>query len=175
MTYKEFIKSKTFSIIIYAVGGLLVALFIFQAGIFVGYRSAAFSIRWNNAHNGDIRDPQSIFAPFGRDMDDMNPHGAIGEIISVQLPEMMVKGSSGNEVIILIGSTTSIRSMRNQASTSDLVAGEQVVTIGVPDENGQIQAAFIRIIPRGQGRPGAPGSPRGPQNMIPSSTRPINQ
>ncbi|MEI6305029.1 MAG: hypothetical protein WCP09_03390 [Candidatus Taylorbacteria bacterium] len=147
MKFKEFVQSKHFSKIIYTIGGLLVALVIFQAGIFVGYRNAAFSISWDKAHYGNARDPRSIFAPFGRDADDMNPHGAIGEVISVKLPLVMVKGPSGNEAIILIGSTTSIRSMRNQASTSDIRIGEQLVTVGTPDDQGQIHATLIRIMP----------------------------
>jgi hypothetical protein len=147
MTFKEFTQSKHFSRIIYIIGAILVALIVFQAGIFVGYRIAAFSINWDNAHNGNARDPRSIFAPFSRDADDMNPHGTIGEIISIQLPEIMVKGSSGNETIVLIASTTSIRNMRNQASASDLKIGMQIVTVGTPDEQGQIHATFIRIIP----------------------------
>jgi hypothetical protein len=146
MTFKEFTQSKDFSRIIYAIGGLLVALVVFQAGIFVGYRVASFSINWDNAHDGNVRNPQSIFAPFSRDMDDMNPHGAIGEIISVQLPVVMVKGPSGNEAIVLIGSTTSIRNMRNVASTSDLKVGSQIITIGMPDVQGRIDATFIRLV-----------------------------
>lgn len=147
MTFKEFTQSKHFSKIIYIIGGLLVALVIFQAGIFVGYRNAAFSISWDKAHYGNARDPKSIFAPFGRDMDDRNPHGAIGEVISVQFPTLMIKGPSGNEAIVLIGSTTSIRNMRNQASTSDIKIGDQIVTVGDPDEQGQIRATLIRIMP----------------------------
>ncbi len=156
MTYKEFIKSKKFSTILYTVGGLLVALIIFQAGIFVGYHIASFSIGWDNSHNGNIRDPRSIFAPFGRDTDDMNAHGAIGEIISVRLPQIMVKEPSGNEAIILISSTTPIRSMRNQASTSDLTIGAEIVTIGIPDEQGQIHATFIRVVPPARPRTVSP-------------------
>ncbi len=152
MSFKEFTQSKNFSRIISTIGALLVALIIFQAGIFVGYRVAAFSINWDNAHNGNARDPRSIFAPFDRDADDMNPHGAIGEIISVHLPSVMIKGSSGNESIILISSTTSIRNMRNQASTSDLKIGADIVTVGTPDEQGQVHAALIRIMPLSPGR-----------------------
>ncbi len=147
MTFKDFIKSKRFSLIIYVVGGLLIALIIFQAGIFVGYHVATFSMSWDDTHRGDPRDPRSIFAPFGRDADDMNPHGAIGEIISIKLPVIMVKEPSGNEAIILLSTSTSIRNMHDQASSSDLFVGEQIVTIGTPDEQGQIHASFVRVVP----------------------------
>ena len=156
MTIKDFIKSESFKKIMYTIGVLLILLIIFQMGIFIGYREAAFSINWDRAHYENARDPRSIFAPFGRDADDMNPHGAIGEIISVHLPQIMVQEQSGNEAIVLISSTTSIRSMRDQASTSALTIGEQIVTIGTPDEQGQIHATLIRIMPpqnaRGQYR-----------------------
>ena len=153
MKFKEFTQSKHFSKIIYTIGGLLIALIIFQAGIFVGYRNAAFSINWDKAHYGNARDPRSIFAPFGRDADDMNPHGAIGEVISIKLPLVMIKGQSGNDAIVLIDSTTSIRSMRNQASTSDIKIGDQIVTVGTPDDQGQIHATLIRIMPQSSDQP----------------------
>jgi hypothetical protein len=147
MTFKEFVRSRTFTRIIYIIGGLLIALIVFQAGIFVGYRIAAFSINWNDSHSAGVRNPPSIFAPFARDTDDMNPHGAIGEIISIKIPEFMVKGPSGDEEIVLLSATTSIRNLRTAATSSDLTVGQQVVVIGAPDEKGQIHASFVRIIP----------------------------
>lgn len=153
MNIKEFTQSKRFAKIIYVIGGLLIALVVFQAGIFVGYRIATFSMNWDRARGANIHDPRSIFAPFGRDMDSMNPHGAIGEIISIQLPQIMVKGPSGNEVIVLMGTTTSIRNMRQEVSTSDLQLGQHIVTVGSPDEEGQIHATLIRIVPSPQVAP----------------------
>ena len=171
MTFKEFVQSSTFTRIIYVIGGLLIALVVFQAGIFVGYRVAAFSINWDNAHSGNLKDPRSIFAPFARDADDMNPHGAIGEIISVKLPKIMVKGPSDDEEIILVSGMTSIRNMRSAATSSDLKVGQQVVVIGTPDDQGEIQATLIRVIPLP-----SPDTKATAEPVTPTSTSPtINQ
>ena len=145
MKFKEFTQSKHFTHIIMIIGGVLIALVVFQAGVFVGFRSASFSIRWHGSRNDDVSGPNSIFAPFGRDKDDMNPHGAIGEIISIKLPSIMVKGPSGDEEVITIASSTSIRLNRDNLSPTNLKIGQHIVTIGSPDDNGQINATFIRV------------------------------
>jgi len=148
MTFLEFTQSQIFSRIIYSIVGLLLVLLIFQAGMYLGFRRAAFSVNWDTAHNCNLRDPRSIFAPFGNDTPEINPHGSVGEILSIRLPLIVVKGISGDEDFILISTSTSIRKLRGAASTSDFVVGGQIVTIGSPDERGQIHASFIRLIPQ---------------------------
>jgi hypothetical protein len=141
-------KSRKFKAVIFGLCALLFAAIIFQAGIAVGYHRAAFSYNWNNAYFQGTRDPHSPFAAFMmRDADDPNPHGTIGQVVSVRLPEVMIKGRDTPEQIVVIGPTTAIRRFHEIGTTTDLSTGQQVIVIGSPDDKGQIQASFIRIMP----------------------------
>lgn len=140
--------SGTIPKIIFILVIILAALLIFETGFVVGFRKAAFSFNWNrNYMMGNIGDPRSFMAAFMHDNDDVNPHGAVGEIISVKLPSILVKRSGGAEEIINIGPDTAIRNLRQMASTSDLTLHKQVIVIGEADEKGQIDATLIRILP----------------------------
>ena len=145
---KNYFQSNVVSKIILILAALLVILLIFQAGIMVGYRRGFFASNWNGAHGQIMDEPDSIFAPFVHDSDDINPHGAVGNIVSVRLPSILIKGPNSAEQVITISSTTAIRFIHSNASTSDLVPGNQVIIIGEPKDNGSISAAFIRIMPK---------------------------
>jgi len=144
----EFFKKRdAVTKILYILGVFLLALVIFQAGISVGYRKAEFSYRWNSAYMHGMNDPHSMLSPFMHDADDVSPHGAVGEIVSVRLPMIMIKSPYEAEKIISIGTSTMIRNFHTIASSSDLRTGQDVVVIGVPDDKGTIDATFIRIAP----------------------------
>lgn len=144
---KDFLQSPNISKIIGVLAIVLVLLLVFQVGMAVGYRRGTFSAGWNMAYQRDLRDPHFLFAPFTLDNDRPDPHGVFGRIVSVRLPEILVKGPSSVEQTVEISPTTTIRSMHSNASTSDLVIGGQVTIIGEPRGNGTIRANFIRLIP----------------------------
>lgn len=168
MNLKGFFQSHAISRIILMLSGLLVVLLVFQAGIYVGFRKAAFSYDWNMAYFRGTDDPHSILAPFMRDADDLNPHGAVGEIVRVALPTIMVKGDSAAEEIVTISPTTTIRYAHMPATTTDLRSGQNVVVIGVPDENGRIEAVFVRIL---SPMPSSGSSARSATATVPTSGR----
>ena len=151
---KEFLQSAAFEKSVRILGILLIALAIFSTGIAVGYKRAEFSYQWGRNYSGNMMDPHSMMAPFAHDADDVTPYGAIGSIVSVRLPEMMIKGPYEDEKIILLKPDTAIRRMHAVASTSDLVAGEQIIVIGSPDQQGIIEASLIRIGPDAPPIPG---------------------
>ena len=144
---KNYLQTNTVSKMILALAIILVILLIFQAGVAVGYRRGAFSSNWSSAYGRGLDDPRSIFAPFVHDSDDINPHGAVGDIVSVRLPGMMIKGPNSAEQVVTISPTTTVRFIHSVASTSDLTPGSQVIVIGEPQGNGSIDATFIRIMP----------------------------
>ncbi len=146
MNYRDIFQSRSWSSIIFVLGVLLVVLLVFQAGIFIGYRSASFSYGRLSGYQDGMGNPRSILAPFVHDADDPNPHGTVGQIVSIQLPFLMIKGAQNAEEIVAVSGTTTVRSMRDTASTSMLRIGDQVIVIGAPDEGGQMHAAFIRIL-----------------------------
>ncbi|HET8575217.1 MAG TPA: hypothetical protein VFM02_03560 [Candidatus Paceibacterota bacterium] len=140
--------------------GLVVAIFLFalfQFGVFVGYQKAHFSGRlgdnyrknFENAHQGD---PGDFFG--GR----MLPggHGASGEIVSIALPKLVIAGPNNLEKTVVVNDETLVREFRNAIKTSDLKVGDHVVVLGTPDDQGQVNAKFIRVMPPPSVPPTAP-------------------
>jgi hypothetical protein len=150
MNINKFLQSEKYSKLITTLGILLAVLVIFGAGVFVGYRKADFSYRWSDNYYRDFGGPHSPFAPTGTSDADDNaptPHGAFGTVIGVNLPNFAVKGPNEAEKVIVIGPQTVIRSMHNLGTTTDIKMGQSVIIIGEPDDQGQINASFVRIMP----------------------------
>ena len=146
MKFKEFFQSSVYAKLIAILGILLIALVIFSAGIAVGYERASFSMGWEENDYGNMSRFDRMFEPFTHNDDNINSHGAIGNITSIQLPTFLVRGPHQAEQVVMIGSSTILRLMRSSASIGDLKSGEQVIVIGAPDQEGRIQATFVRII-----------------------------
>lgn len=125
------------------IGTLILALLIFHAGIVVGSRHNLFEHR-NMEHRflfsffpGGFMVPYYGFIP--------NNHGSVGTITAVTLPTLSLKTRAGTNKIVLISTSTLIRG-ENNAGTSSLVAGDQVVVLGEPDSQGRIDAHLIHIL-----------------------------
>jgi len=146
MNPKDILLSRGTSMVIAALAVLLVMILVFQSGYYIGYRKGIFSYEWNDAYFNDPIGPRSIFAPFINDTDDMNPNGAVGRIISIQLPLVLMRGGNNLEKLVSIGPDTIIRATRGMASTSDLRLGDKIVIIGIPTNDGRISASLIKII-----------------------------
>jgi hypothetical protein len=128
------------------VGGLVVLLLVFQAGIFVGYRRAAFSFgSGENFYRAFGRGPGPMGMPRGNDL--FSAHGATGRIISVHLPTLVVEDRDGGEKVVLTNTDTQVRKFRDAAAVTDLKTDDFVVVIGSPDDSAEIVAKFIRILP----------------------------
>ena len=137
---------------------LIVICTVFQAGIFVGYHKARFygSIEGNyyNSSNGN-RGRAGMMGEqpdFGNMMGDTNlpgGHGAVGKIVSINLPNIIVASTDNVEKTINISSDTLIRQFRNTLNTQDLKIGDYVIVLGEASstDNGIINARLIRLIP----------------------------
>lgn len=145
--FKKFFSSHAVPKAIAVLAIFLVILIIFQAGFIVGFHKATFSFNWDKNYLSNLNDPRSVMASFMQDNDDVNPHGAVGEIISINMPSILVRRSGGAEEIINIGTTTVIRNLRQIASSSALTLHKQVIVIGEANTSGQIDATLIRILP----------------------------
>ena len=145
---KNILETKTYGKIIVAISVILIALIIFSAGIFVGYYKATFSHDLDDVYRQGFNSPGSPFAPFMHSSDDVNPHGIVGQIVGINLPfSIMVKGDKNAEQIVTILPETTVRIFHSLATTSDIKVGDQAIVIGTPNDQGEIQASFIRIIP----------------------------
>jgi len=145
---KDFFQSNAISKIIGILAILLIILIIFQAGFIVGYHKGAFSSNWNrNYVMRGVNNPESSFAQLFHDNDDVNPHGVIGQIVSMDLPVIMNKGPGRAEEVVIINKDTIIRNFKDMATTSDLEIGKALIVIGEPNDKGEITASLIRIMP----------------------------
>ena len=80
-------------------------------------------------------------------MDYTGGHGIFGSIISIDNNNIIILDQDYFEKRIVISSDTAIRDNTKIIDISDLKVGDNVVIIGSPNEEGQIEAKFIRVIP----------------------------
>jgi Domain of unknown function (DUF5666) len=146
----HFFRSKLFAGIIAGVGITLIAVFIFEVGVTIGYHEATFSEGWgaNYAKN------------FGGPSNDMGlpdahlpqPNGTFGKIISVSSTTpagttIVIDNTSKPEQKVLVTSDTTIRDHENTDTASSLTVGAYAVVVGTPDDQGEIEAKLIRLVP----------------------------
>jgi hypothetical protein len=162
---KKFFESKIANKILIGVGFVIVALLIFSAGVAVGFRRASFGRAWgeNYERNFGMMSDRPMFS----DDNFPNAHGAVGKIIKVELPTVIVQDEKDNkEKVILIKNDTKIQKMENSITVNDLKVDDFVVIIGTPDDQGQIEAKFIRVMPSGN-------IPTTPQQGAPMMQAPV--
>ena len=148
---KKVFQSKIVVKILCGIGIAIVALLIFQAGVFVGYYKAAFSYRWGDNYLsmfGGHR--KGSFMGMGRDEDFPAAHGTIGKIIKIDLSTLVIEAQDKTERVVAINDDTIIRRFRDTIKTSDLKTDDYVVVIGSPNDKSQIEAKLIRLMPAPQ-------------------------
>jgi len=159
MDFKSLVQSKTLKGILWGIGVVVIALLVFQAGVFVGYRKASFSYRWGESYHRNFGGPAGGFIPEFRGMDFMSAHGTFGRIIKIEPPLFIIESPEGVEKAILTSSDTSILRFREKISVSDLKTDEQAVVIGSPNSEGQIVAKLVRVMPPPPGLPASSSTP----------------
>lgn len=145
---KEFVASQTFRGIIIGVCIMVLALLIFQAGTFVGYRKAAFSYHFGDNYYRAFGDrgprPFQIQMRGGAFID---AHGAVGKIVSINLPLIVVADPENTEKAVLIGEDTVIRKFEETIDASHLAVDDFIVVLGTPNDDAQVEATLIRVLP----------------------------
>jgi len=143
---KKIFESKVLVGVLYGVGVVVVALLIFSAGVSVGFHKASFGRAWGDNYERNFG--MSPMPPFGANEDTFpNDHGAMGKIIKVELPTVIVQGQDQIEKVVLIKNDTKIQKARDNITSADLKVDDFIVVIGSPNDQGQIEAKFIRIMP----------------------------
>ena len=147
--FKEFFQSKKFTQALYGVGVAIAVLFVFQAGVFVGYKKASFSHRGGDNYFRAFgeRKHKGIFYKDALQKDFSVAHGSMGKIISLDLPSFVIENSDNTEKIALISEKTVVRRFRETISPAELNIDDFVVVIGSPDDQGRIEARLIRLMP----------------------------
>lgn len=147
--FKDFFQSKKFTKTLCGIGVAIAVLFVFQAGVFVGYKKASFSHRWGDNYHRAFgeRKHKGAFYKGGFQKDFSVAHGSVGKIISISLPSITIEDSDNTEKIALISDKTIVRRFREAINPADLKIDDFAVVIGSPDEQGRIEASLIRIMP----------------------------
>ncbi len=94
---------------------------------------------------------------FLHNRDFTNSSGAIGKIVKIDLPTLMVENKDGIEKAILITDDTVIKKLRETVKPEELKIDDFVIVIGSPNDKAQVEAKIMRIMPN-------------PENFIGTST-----
>jgi|SRR3989338_5265048 len=146
---KDIHKSKTVRGIIIGLGVAILVLGIFKLGMVAGYHKARFSARFGDNFSRNFVDPrgEGFFKDFSDRKGPLGGHGAVGEIVSIALPLIIVSGPDNIEKIIVVSVDTEVHEFRNEITADNLKVGNFIVVLGNPNDNGQVEAKLIRIVP----------------------------
>lgn len=130
------------------VGGVVLLLIVFQAGVHVGYHKAAFSYSFGDNYYRNFGERHDGRGPFGMEKERFSEaHGALGKIISITASTLIVEDKDNIEKIIIVNDDTTIKRFRDNATIGDLKVSDFIVVIGSPNDQSQIEAKLIRILP----------------------------
>lgn len=157
---KKVLESKILVGVLYGVGGILVLMLVFSLGVSVGFHKASFGKNWgeNYERNFGMKHGDMLGKFEGRGENFPNAHGAVGKILKIELPNIIVIDKDNTEKVIVLNEQTKIQAMRQELKATDLKIDNFIVVIGSPDEKGQIEAKFIRLMPSGMPLPPQPGT-----------------
>jgi hypothetical protein len=122
-------------------------LFVFKVGMMVGIKKADFSCRWSDNYHENFGGPRGGFWGGFDDKDFIESNGTVGQIIKIEGETLVVRGRRDMEKIIVTDNETAIKRLRDTIKVSDLKVDENIVTIGEPNDAGQIEAKLIRVMP----------------------------
>jgi len=164
-TIKNITSQKYFKTILWGIGGLIIILGTFAAGISVGLHKARYSYQWGANYERNFMGvpprgmmgsggpmgpggfgggPGGMMGNFeGRDF--RNGHGMAGAVVSVNGNAIVVKDRNNNENTVNVSDKTIIKSGSNDLKITDLKADEHIVVMGTPGDNGVVNADLIRV------------------------------
>jgi hypothetical protein len=147
MEYDKIFKSKWFKAVVFGIAVIIVFLAGFRAGTFIGFRKANFSYKWGENYHQNFGGPRAgFFGNFGGE-GFMDAHGVFGQIMKIDGLTLVIKGADNVEKIVLVKDDTIIRNQKETLTSSDLKTNDFITVIGGPNDSGQIEAKFIRILP----------------------------
>jgi len=147
MDINKIFQSKIFQGVISGLAALVIILFIFKAGMIVGIKKADFSCRWSDNYHQNFGGPKGGFLGGFDDQDFIEANGTVGQIIKIDGSTLVVKGRENVEKVILTNDATVVKRLAETIKPSDLKVDEMIVVIGEPNDAGQTEAKFIRVMP----------------------------
>lgn len=148
-------QSKVFKGILIGIGALVIALLIFKAGMIIGYRKTNFFFRGgpNNHRNFGEPEPRGGFFSNFRDRNPMIGHGSSGQILKIDGSTIDMMERDNVEKMVVVNDQTVMRSDDATIKLADLKVNDYIVVIGQPNNAGQIEAKFVRVMPPPSGAP----------------------
>lgn len=140
---KDISESKLLKTVIKVFCAVVIVCVVFQAGMIAGFHKASYGRDWNTNYSRNFGPRNSPMMPENFP----NAHGAFGKILKVQLPTVIVEDKDKTEKVILITDKTEIHKMRDTVAKENLTPDMFIVVIGSPNDQGQIEARLIRILP----------------------------
>ncbi len=141
-------ESKTLRRVLIALLAIISVLVVFQAGVVVGRHEAGFAYRFGDSYYRVFRSGEDRGMPMGSSFFNLpGGNGAFGKIIKVSLPTFLVEEPRGEEKVVLLNASTTIRSGEQIISSSTLAEDDYVVVIGNPNDSSQVVARFVRVLP----------------------------
>jgi len=147
MNKKDFLQSKSFIKILCGIGCVVIAILIFQAGMVVGFKKASFSYKGGENYYRNFGGQRGGFMNIRPRDNFQESHGAIGKIIKIDLPILVMEDTNKTEKFIKINNDTTIRRLRDSLKSSDLKIDDFITVIGSPNDKSEIEAKFIRLMP----------------------------
>lgn len=159
----DFFNQKFLLILVLIILGLLIVLLIFRTGMTIGERKCGFSMKWNDNYHRNFAPQKSGMRPsLMLDNDLLEASGASGQIIKIDGYVLILKSLDNVEKAILVNDKTVIMRFKEAITIKDLLIDEEIVVIGEANEVGQIEAKFIRVLPK---RPSISGKSFSPRNF----------
>ncbi|MFH0804112.1 MAG: hypothetical protein V1896_00735 [Candidatus Zambryskibacteria bacterium] len=146
MKIEDIHQSKTVRGIIIGIGITIVVLLILFAGMNIGEHRARFANQLGDNFERNFMGPMNRGGGFWSGVMP-GGHGVIGEIVSINLPQIVVSGQDNIEKIIAVGENTAIHQFQKDIQSSELKVGDFVVVLGNPNDQGIIDARLIRVMP----------------------------
>lgn len=145
---KGFFESKVFKITVYVLCTFFILFFVFQAGMITGFNRASFGHNWGDNYDKNFGSPRRNPPLIKNNIKEMpNSHGAVGKIIKIDFPNIVVLDRDQTEKVIVITDKTNIIERKEKVNKENLSVDKFIVLIGNPNNEGQIEAKLIRIIP----------------------------
>jgi hypothetical protein len=141
-------KSRVVHIIGISIVAIALLLGSFGLGVKVGYRKAHFSFKWAENYHQNFGGPKHGWMREFDDREYMDASGVTGQVLKVEGNTITVKGRDNVEKIVVLDEKTSLQRGREKIKATDLKANDMIVVIGEPNEQGQLSAKFIRLMPQ---------------------------
>ena len=146
--FQELKGKKWLVWVLVAAGELALLLLVFRIGEVIGVNRANFDTAWGQNYVRFFGQPRpGFFEEVGELPPPIPAFGNTGVVLTVGQNMLVMQDNRMNEKTIAISSSTTIREGTGTIDLNNIPAGANIVVIGAPSKQGEINARFIRVFP----------------------------